>query len=126
MDDSILNCTKKILGLEADYLSFDMDIVMHVNSALVTLNQIGIGPEEGFAIEDADALWKEFLGDDLRLNSVKTYVYLRVRLLFDPPTTSYLMASMKEQLQELEWRLNVQREGVSWTDPNPIPIVEEM
>jgi len=97
---------------------------MHINSILSILTDIGIGPPNGFAIDDADATWDDFLDGDLRLNSVKTYVYLRVRLLFDPPTTSYLMASMKEQYQELEWRLNVQREGVSWTDPNPLPLVE--
>ena len=125
MSDSILDNTKKILGLEASYTAFDIDVIMHINSVFAILNQLGIGPENGFAIEDADATWDSFLGDDLRLNAVKTYVYLRVRMLFDPPTTSYLMTSMKEQIQELEWRLNVQREGLSWTDPNPSPLSEE-
>ena len=121
MNTSILTSTKKILGIEEDYIAFDEDIMMHINSVFVTLNQLGIGPENGYAIMDDTATWDLFLGNDLHLNSVKTYVYLRVRILFDPPTTSYLIASMKEQIQELEWRLNVQREGVSWKDPNPIP-----
>ena len=122
MNVSILNSTKKILGIEEDYTAFDSDIIIHINSVFVTLNQLGIGPENGFAIEDAMPMWGDFLGADPRMNSVKTYVYLRVRLLFDPPSTSYLINSMKEQVQELEWRLNVYREGASWTNPNP-PIV---
>ena len=123
MGDSILNSIKKPLGIEDDYTDFDADILMHINSILVILNQIGIGPENGFAIEDATATWDDFLNGDLRLNSVKTYMFLRVRMLFDPPTTSYLINSIKEEIQQLEWRLNVQREGVSWTDPNPIPVI---
>lgn len=122
MSDSILNSTKKIVGLNDDYTTFDADVLMHINSVFATLNQIGIGPDNGFAIEDATTTWDELLGDDLRLNSVKTYVYLRVRLLFDPPTTSYLINSMNEQIHELEFRLNVQREGESWTDPNPVVV----
>ena len=125
MADSILNSTKKILGLEADYSAFDLDILMHINTVFTTLNQIGIGPDNGFAIEDAVTTWDDFLNGDLRLNSVKTYIYLRVRMLFDPPTTSYLISAMKEQVTELEWRLNVQRESESWTDPNPPLILEE-
>lgn len=119
MNSSILNSTKKILGIEVSYTAFDPDIMIHINSVFVTLYQLGIGPDTGFAIEDATPTWVDFLGSDPRFNSVKTYVYLRVRMLFDPPTTSYLINSMKEQVQELEWRLNVHREGVSWTNPNP-------
>lgn len=120
MSDSILTTTKKILGIDEDYTAFDPDIMMHINSVFVTLNQLGIGPEMGFAIEDALPTWADFLGDDLRYNAVKTYVYLRVRLLFDPPATSFLISSMKEQVQELEWRLSVHREGESWMNPNPV------
>lgn len=119
MTNSILTSTKKNLGINADYEAFDQDILMHINSVLVTLNQLGIGPELGFYIADADAEWSDFLGDDMRLNSVKTYVYLRVRLLFDPPTTSYLITALREQFQEIEWRLNVYREGTAWVDPEP-------
>lgn len=117
MSPSILNSTKKILGLEDDYTAFDADVIMHINSVFSTLNQLGIGPEEGFAIENSEAQWDDFLAGDVLLNSVKTYTYLRVRMLFDPPTTSYLLSTMKEQIQEIEWRLNVQREGESWTNP---------
>lgn len=114
MTNSILDSVKKNLGINADYDVFDQDVLMHINTALSTLEQLGIGPEGGFEIEDAYASWDEVIGGDPRLNSVKTYVYLRVRLLFDPPTTSYLITAMKEQIQELEWRLNAKREGDVW------------
>lgn len=116
---SILTSTKKILGIEETYTPFDVDILMHINSVFSTLNQLGIGPEIGFMIEDSDAVWEDFLGADPRLNSVKTYVYLRVRLLFDPPTTSYLIEALNKQILELEWRLNVYREGTAWANPDP-------
>ena len=114
---SILTSTKKILGITEEYDAFDVDIVTHINSVFSTLQQLGVGPEEGFMIEDSAAAWDSFLGNDSRLNSVKTYVFLRVRLLFDPPTTSYHVDAVKEQIKELEWRLNVNREGESWTSP---------
>jgi len=126
VSESILDSTKKILGIDSEYVAFDPDILMHINTVFSILNQLGIGPEEGFAITDKVATWDAFLGEDLRLNSVKTYVYLRVRMLFDPPTVSYLVESMRQQIQELEWRLNVQREGASWVDPDPLPVVEEV
>jgi hypothetical protein len=122
MSTSILTSTKKILGLEVDYTVFDLDIITHINSVFADLQQLGIGPAVGFAIFDATATWESYLAGDLTMNSVKTYMYLRVRLLFDPPTTGYLITSMNEQIQKLEWRLNVQREGVSWTDPDPEPV----
>jgi len=118
MAQSILNSIKKVIGIHPDDVSFDEDIVMHVNSAFSTLAQLGVGPAEGFMIEDDLATWDTFLGADPRLlNSVKTYVYLKVRLVFDPPNTSFVIESMNKQIQELEWRLNVQREEESWTDP---------
>jgi hypothetical protein len=111
MADSILESTKKALGLVPEYKVFDSDIVMHINTALGTLCQLGVGPSEGFMIEDDSATWDTFLGTDLRLNQAKSYVYLRARLLFDPPGTSFVLDAMKQQIQELEWRLNVQAEG---------------
>lgn len=120
MSDSILTSTKKILGIAGDYDAFDLDIITHINSVFATLTQLGVGPVEGFMIEDSVAVWGDLLGADPRLNSVKTYVYLRVRMLFDPPATSHLVDAFKQQVQEFEWRLNVQREGESWVDPNPI------
>ena len=120
MSDSILNSTKHILGLAEDYNVFDPDVIIHINSVLSIITQLGIGPQDGFMIEDATATWEDFLGADKRMNAVKTLVYLRVRLLFDPPTTSYLINSMNEQCHELEWRLNVTREGEKWTDPTTL------
>lgn len=113
--DSILDSTKKALGMGAEYDVFDPDVAMHINSVFSTLHQLGIGPEAGFAIEGPDDTWDMFLGEDARLNSVRTYMFLRVRLLFDPPSTSFALQSMKEQVQEFEWRLNVYREGEKWS-----------
>lgn len=110
--DSILNSIKKILGIAPDYTEFDVDIIMHINSTFSTLNQLGIGPVEGFMIEDDDATWDDFLLGDSRLNSVKTCVGLKVRLVFDPPATSFGITAMENQIKEHEWRLNVAREGI--------------
>lgn len=125
MVDSILDSTKKSLGILADNTAFDVDVVMHINAALSTLNQLGIGPEDGFAITDNSANWADFIGDDKRLNNVQLYVYLKTRILFDPPTGSYhLVTSMNETIKELEWRLNVKREGESWVEPVVTPPVD--
>ena len=118
MAESILNSTKKILGFEEDVTGFDLDILTHINSAFVTLEQLGIGPAGGFAIEDATPTWDDYLAGDPKLNSVKTYVYLKVRLVFDPPSTSFHLQAMKEQIEQIEWRLNVNRELTNWVDPN--------
>ena|ERR1700741_1166591 len=121
MSGSILTDTKKVLGLEEDYEVFDVDILMHINSAFSTLTQLNVGPADGLTIEDKDATWDTFLGDDPRLNAAKTYVYLRVRLLFDPPSTQYLVQALQEQVKELEWRLNVT------VDTNPLnPSLEKL
>jgi len=120
MTESILTSTKKNLGIEESYTAFDPDIILHINSVFSTLNQLGIGPIDGFAIDDATAVWSDFLEGDLRLNSVKTYIYLRVRMLFDPPTTGYFVSAVQKQIEELEWRLNVVREFEDW------PISEEL
>lgn len=120
MEQSILTSTKKILGIAEDYTVFDLDIITHINTAFSTLTQLGVGPVEGFMIEDASVEWNDFIIDDLQYNSVKSYVFLRVRQLFDPPTTSYLISAVDQQIKELEWRLNSHREETGWTDPNPI------
>ena len=114
MDDSILNSVKKILGIAPDYDAFDTDVIIHINSVFSTLNQLGLGPNEGFMIEDDSAVWEDFLLGDMRLNAIKTYVYLRVRVLFDPPTTGFTLTALQEQIKELEWRMNVVREGDSY------------
>ena len=112
--DSILDSTKKILGLDPEYDVFDVDIITHINTAFFTLNQLGVGPAEGFMIVDNTSPWSWFSEGRVNLNAVKTYVYLRVRLLFDPPQTSFAISAMEKQIQELEWRLNVHREGVTY------------
>lgn len=122
METSILTSTKKTLGIAADYSAFDLDIITHINSAFSTLTQLGVGPAGGFMIEDDAANWSDFIANDLQYNAVKTYVYLRVRLLFDPPTTAYLTDAFAKQIQELEWRLNVHREETGWVDPDPQPV----
>jgi hypothetical protein len=126
MNMSILNSTKKVLGIAEDYTVFDEDIIMHINTAFSTLTQLGVGPAEGFMIEDAVAEWDDFITDgDPQYNSVKSYVFLKVAMLFDPPQTSYLITAKEKQIQELEWRLNVYREETGWTDPDPDPIYPE-
>lgn len=117
MEPSILKSTKKILGVGEADTSFDVDIMTHINSVLAVLTQVGIGPNNGYMIEDDTATWDAFIGTDPRLNLVKTYLYLRVRLMFDPPGTSYAIDAMEKQIAEFEWRLNVMREEESWTDP---------
>jgi hypothetical protein len=111
MEDSILISTKKILGVSEDYTVFDLDITTHINAAFSILHQLGI-PEDGFYIEDETALWSE-IPDVVptQLNLIKTYVYLKVRSIFDPPGTSFLIEATNNQLREYEWRLNVSREN---------------
>lgn len=122
MADSILVSTKKVLGLDSEYTAFDLDIITHINSAFSTLNQLGLGPAEGFVIEDDSATWDDFFEDN-NPSSIKTYVFLKVRLVFDPPTTSYLIDALNKQIEELEWRLNVTREDLEWVNPDPPAVV---
>jgi hypothetical protein len=111
MEDSILKSTKKILGLAPEYTPFDLDVITHINAAFSILDQLGVGPAGGVYIEDETALWSEYFVPPNQLNLIKTYVFLKVRVLFDPPGTSFLLESANEQLREYEWRLNVLREG---------------
>jgi hypothetical protein len=119
VEQSILLSTKKVLGIAEDYTAFDLDIITHINTAFSTLTQLGVGPDTGFMIEDDVPEWADFIETDLQYNAVKSYVFLRVRQLFDPPQTSYLIAATERQIQELEWRLNAHREETGWTDPMP-------
>ena len=107
MVDSILTSIKKLLGPEEVYEHFDTDIIMHINFTFSTLTQLGVGPEEGFVIKDKTAIWTDFIQDDKRLEFVKTYIYLKVKLVFDPPLSSSVLDAMNRQINELEWRLNV-------------------
>jgi len=106
-NNSILNSIKKLLGLTEDYTHFDTDIVIHINSIFATLNQLGVGPENGFVIRGVEDKWTDFLSDERTLESVKSYIYLRVRQMFDPPTVSAVLESMKEMASEYEYRLMV-------------------
>lgn len=106
-NDSILDSTKKVLGLDEGYNAFDVDILMHINSVFSTLTQLGVGPEEGYYIEDNNDKWADYLGSKKFLNFVKSYMYLRVRLLFDPPPTSFAISALNEQRLEHEWRIEV-------------------
>lgn len=121
METSILTSTKKILGLVEEYEYFDLDILTHINSVFVILSQLGVGPVEGFMIEDKDAEWSDFDVPQELLNLVRTYAFLKVRMLFDPPTTSFLIEATNNQIKEYEWRLSVWREWL--LDPND-PMVE--
>ena len=105
--DSILTSIKKLLGIDEEYTQFDSDIIMHINTVFLNLTQLGVGPEEGFLIEDDAATWDDFIGDSSQLQAVKTYVYLKVKLLFDPPLSSSVIESINRIISELEWRLNV-------------------
>lgn len=105
--DSILISVKKQLGIVEDYEHFDPDIIVHINSVFSILNQLGVGPPEGFSISDETSVWTDFIGDSLKLELVKTYVYLKVRLIFDPPTSSAVMDAFKQNIAELEWRISV-------------------
>ena len=118
MEDSILKTTKKILGIDAAYTAFNLDIITHSNMVFTTLHDLGVGPPEGFFIESDEANWVDFELDPLQRNAVKTYVFLRVKLAFDPPQTSFHILSLEKQVQELEWRLNVRRENVAWIPPS--------
>lgn len=105
--DEILESVKLMLGIQMDYTAFDPQLLLHINSVFTILNQLGVGPKEPF-IADANSTWDEFLvGDSISLDLVKADMYQRVRLLFDPPTSSFVLDSLNKQIQEYEWRLNV-------------------
>ena len=104
--ESILTSIKKLLGIAEEYEHFDADIIMHINSALMVLTQLGIGPSNGLIIKDKSTLWKDFISEDSNLELVKSYVCLKVKLLFDPPTSSAVTEAINKMISELEWRLN--------------------
>ena len=122
MEASILTSTKKILGIAESYTAFDLDVITHINAAFSTLSQLGVGPANGFMIEDEQAVWTDYTVTPNQLSLVRTYVFLKARSLFDPPTTSFLLEAVNKQISELEWRLNVFREV---DIPLPVVVVEE-
>lgn len=107
MENSILTSVKKLLGIAEDYDEFDTDIIIHINSVFVTLQQLGVGPDEGFSISDSSTTWSDYLSDNKLLNNVISYMGLKVKMLFDPPTNSSILSSYERTIQELEWRINV-------------------
>jgi hypothetical protein len=115
--DSILQDVKQMVGQEWDDTSYDLDIKTHINSVFLDLQQLGVGPSDGFEIQDASTKWDAYLGSNKNLNAVKSYIYIRVRLLFDPPTNSFLVQSLEKQVEKMEWRLQVEM------DPPFVPTV---
>lgn len=118
--DSILTSIKKLLGIAEDYEHFDQDLIIHINSVLSVLTQLGVGPSEGFSIEDENATWNDFIPEDKRLSSIRSYVYMKVKLLFDPPLSSSVMESMNRMISEFEWRLNVTAEPTQLNEEEEI------
>ena len=112
MNDSIVVTIKKMLGLDDAYTPFDTDVIVLINAAFMTLCQMGIGPREGYEVSDYDQTWDEFLTNKVMLGAVKTWVYLQVKMGFDPPTNSFVMDAMKQQSEQILFRLNVQAESV--------------
>ena len=106
--ESILTSIKKLLGMPEEYEAFDTDIIIHINAVIMILNQLGVGPTDGFVIKDKTSVWTNYITDETKIELVKSYMYLKVRLLFDPPTSSAVMESINRQISEFEWRLNVE------------------
>lgn len=105
--DSILTSIKKLLGISEEDEHFDTDIIIHINSVLMILNQLGVGPAKGFSISGKSEKWSDFIPTDSSIEAVKSYVYLKVRLMFDPPTSSAAIESINKLIAEYEWRINV-------------------
>ena len=105
--ESILTSIKKLLGIQEECEDFDTDIIIHINTVFTILNQLDVGPEKGYRIKDDTTTWEEYIKDDLLLESVKDYIYLKVKLIFDPPSSSAVIESINRTLSELEWRLSV-------------------
>lgn len=106
-EDSILTSIKKLLGPAEEYEHFDQDIIMHINGCFMELQQLGVGPEEGFSIIDKDSIWYDFDDDEILLNAIKPYIYLKVKLAFDPPSSASVMASFERIIDKFEWRINM-------------------
>lgn len=105
--ESILTSIKKLLGIAEEYKHFDADLITHINSVFSILTQLGVGPSEGFSITDDSAVWTDFIQDNSKIELVKSYIHLKVKLLFDPPLSSAVIEAINRMISEFEWRLNV-------------------
>lgn len=107
ISNSILLSVKKMLGIPPEYEQFDPEIIIHINSVFSILTQLGVGSDEGFSIKDSTALWSDYIPEGKAVEDIKTYMYLKVRLIFDPPQSSAAIDAMKQLASEFEWRINV-------------------
>ena len=105
--DSILTSIKKLLGVAEEYDHFDTDIIIHINTVFSVLTQLGVGPSDGFSITDENAVWSDYIKSDSRLEMLKSYMYLKVKLLFDPPLGTAYIEAINQQISELECRINM-------------------
>lgn len=111
MDDSILISIKKMLGIDKDYDVFDLDVMININTILSVLYQLGVESAKDFRIRGIEETWADLSNDTVLVSLLKDYIYLRVRILFDPPNNSFLLNSIEDQIKEFEWRINIQAEG---------------
>lgn len=113
--ESILTSIKKLLGIDEMYEAFDQDLIIHINSVLTVLNQLGVGPPGGFYIRDVNDKWTDFIKDDKSIEFIKSYVYMKVKLLFDPPQVSATLESYNRLINEMEWRIQVAVDSINTT-----------
>lgn len=111
INESILNSIKKLLNIPIEEKAFDADIIIHINSVISSLLQIGIGPKDGYRISDENDLWEDYIPEESNIDYIKTYIYLRVKMIFDPPLNSSVLQSLNETIRELEWRLHINYES---------------
>lgn len=110
--DSILTSIKKLLGIEKEYTHFDDDLIMHINSVLSILNQIGVGPPDGFSIRDDTSVWNDLISDETQLELIKSYIHMKVKLIFDPPLSAALIESTNRTISEFEWRIQAMSDSI--------------
>lgn len=115
LSDSILTSEKKLLGITEDYEEFDAELIVHINTIFGTLEQLGINSGTKFKIQDKFAVWTDFISDSEMIEEIKSYMYLRLRLLFDPPANSFVVNAFQEQIKEFEWRINVKGDN-TWEE----------
>lgn len=109
--DSILQSVKKMIGVQVEFDGFDPDLIMHINSVFSILKQLGVGPDDGFVISGGDDTWQDYFAEDPIDESVKSYVGMKVKMIFDPPTTQAVIDAYQRMIGEFEWRINVEKEN---------------